>query len=367
MKNTLRLIVLLVLTLPLLAQDETPTRVTIQNRAGDMPFSSSIGSGIEHVDVATGALSVQIPIISRPGRGINSGLSLRYNGKFLVLGQRIDHFTPAGGGISEPELVETWKFEVRPNFALGWQTNAGYATKGFAKYYCSAISTTSYTQQYQNYLFTDASGAKHPFAAQYSYFNTGTPCPVNDVQGPDLGAAGGWVTLNASGGTDNFPFFSPDGSQTTTGVSLSSVPTTAVSSTRDANGNTVVDNGVNAGSTDSLGRTLYTWTTDGADPNVDYITTADVNGNSQVYTLHYGTVTVNTSLAGDDGASSVTQITNASKRVLTQIDLPNGTHYYFEYEPNTYGGLTKITLPTGGSISYTYATAVPYQKSKTFR
>ncbi|MFN0110746.1 MAG: RHS repeat domain-containing protein [Blastocatellia bacterium] len=39
--------------------------------------------------------------------------------------------------------------------------------------------------------------------------------------------------------------------------------------------------------------------------------------------------------------------------VLAEINLPNGLKYTFSY--NTYGEVTKVTLPTGGYYSYTYA------------
>ncbi len=50
------------------AQDETPTAVTVQNRTGDLPFSQTVGTGAEHVDIGSGNLIVDIPIISTPGR-----------------------------------------------------------------------------------------------------------------------------------------------------------------------------------------------------------------------------------------------------------------------------------------------------------
>ena len=49
-------------------QDETPTAVTVQNRTGDLPFSQTVGTGTEHVDIGSGNLIVDVPIISLPGR-----------------------------------------------------------------------------------------------------------------------------------------------------------------------------------------------------------------------------------------------------------------------------------------------------------
>src|SRR5258708_11248768 len=65
--------------LDLRAQDETPTTVTVQNRSGDLPFSSSIGTDVEHVDVASGNLIVHIPFTSVKGRGMDFNFVLNYD------------------------------------------------------------------------------------------------------------------------------------------------------------------------------------------------------------------------------------------------------------------------------------------------
>ena len=59
---TLGIAAILVLGPGLFAQDETPTKVNVQNRAGDLPFSTSVGTEVEHVDLASGDLVVHIPI-----------------------------------------------------------------------------------------------------------------------------------------------------------------------------------------------------------------------------------------------------------------------------------------------------------------
>lgn len=77
---------------PLAAQDETPTRVTSQNRSGDLPFSPRVGTAIEGVDTATGALRVTIPVVLIPGRGLNSELYLRFESNIYVRVTRTDGF-----------------------------------------------------------------------------------------------------------------------------------------------------------------------------------------------------------------------------------------------------------------------------------
>jgi len=64
------------------AQDETPTSVTVQNRTGDLPFSQTVGTGVEHVDIGSGNLIVDFPIISLPGRHMPFNYGLHYNALF---------------------------------------------------------------------------------------------------------------------------------------------------------------------------------------------------------------------------------------------------------------------------------------------
>ena len=70
------------------AQDETPTSVTVQNRTGDLPFSQTVGTGVEHVDIGSGNLIVDFPIVSLPGRHMPFNYGLRYNALFWTVASR---------------------------------------------------------------------------------------------------------------------------------------------------------------------------------------------------------------------------------------------------------------------------------------
>src|ERR1039458_4402526 len=72
-------IVSLLATPNIAAQSEVPTQITTQNMTGDLPFSTTVGTSIEHVDVATGALNVEIPLWSVPGRGTTHHLAFLWN------------------------------------------------------------------------------------------------------------------------------------------------------------------------------------------------------------------------------------------------------------------------------------------------
>ena len=88
----------------LFSQDETPTQVTVQNRTGDLPFSQTVGTGVEHVDIGSGNLIVDVPIISVPGRHMPFNYGLRYNALFWTVATRA---TSTG-------QVRFWNIERRP-------------------------------------------------------------------------------------------------------------------------------------------------------------------------------------------------------------------------------------------------------------
>ena len=76
-----------------LAQNEIPAKVTNQNRTGDLPFSTTVGTAIEHVDVATASLNVELPLFSMPGRnGLSAGLQFHWSSNYFLLAMRTDAF-----------------------------------------------------------------------------------------------------------------------------------------------------------------------------------------------------------------------------------------------------------------------------------
>src|SRR5690349_6735190 len=93
------------------AQNEIPTKVTPQNRTGELPFSTTIGSEVERVDVLTGNLMLNIPFDTKPGRGMNSSVGLYYNSLAWRSAPRVD-----GGGTP----IFVWTPEQTDGIAFGW-------------------------------------------------------------------------------------------------------------------------------------------------------------------------------------------------------------------------------------------------------
>jgi len=114
----------------------------------------------------------------------------------------------------------------------------------------------------------------------------------------------------------------------------------------DSNGNYVDGSPVFG---DMLGRVPVTTAVNGS--TVTY-TVSNAQGNStSVYTVHTGTINVNTNF----GQSGVTEY-SGTITVVTDVVLPDGSKYIFGYDSGTtaghYGQLTSMTLPTGGQIAY---------------
>src|ERR1700743_3308656 len=72
------------LSLPLTAQDSIPPAITPMNNTGDLPYSTSVGSGTEHVELSSGNLIVNIPFIGVPGRKMSFDFGIRYDARFWV-------------------------------------------------------------------------------------------------------------------------------------------------------------------------------------------------------------------------------------------------------------------------------------------
>jgi RHS repeat-associated protein len=308
----------------MLAQtDEIPTRITDQNRTGDVPFSAQVGTDIETVDLATGALHVRIPILQVKGRGLDYDFHLYYDSNFYVLASRVDTM----GG-----TYHQWSIDhAATHLAAGWAENTPYWSVTSATFACK-LSKQTY---YMNHMYHDENNGKHVFAIQKSLNNV---CPMNDPSGPDLGAEGLLGTnpafVSATG---------HDANGTLLGVQ------------EDSNGNI---SGWGENVQDSLGRTLVTAQ---RPTNQTVFTVLDSNGGNQTYTVNYDpTYNISTNLPDEPGSGSgVLKQYNQPFKIISSILLPNQKSYAFKYDqpnPNCYANIVEIDLPTGAVINYSWGT-----------
>src|SRR5438128_6308189 len=155
-----------------IAQDETPTKVTDQNRSGDLPFSTFVGTQIEHVDLASAALNITIPLHKIPGRGVDEDLGLRWNSNGFVMAPRTD-------GLGRPFWI--WNFDL----SSGWGIFGTRHSSAYSRIQCDY--PLGWMNVWTNHIYTDRMGRKHPVAIQAE--NGGCASPGNPTN-PDLTAQG---------------------------------------------------------------------------------------------------------------------------------------------------------------------------------
>jgi RHS repeat-associated protein len=198
-----------------------------------------------------------------------------------------------------------------------------------------------------DFVYHDAFGVPHYFSGSANFLN-GTCGTAN----PSLQSA----ATDGSG-------YILDFNNPTTGTTITDrygkviVPPTnegiAAGSFTDRNGNQVTASSAGV-FTDTLGTTALT--VSGTPPSNTTFTYTAPSGANASYTMEYTEYTVKTNF----GCSGIAEYTASDVPLVTKIEVPDGTAYTFTYEetPGTPGDVTgrlaSYTLPTGGTISYTY-------------
>jgi RHS repeat-associated protein len=328
------------------------------NNTGDLPYSTSVGSDTEHVELSSGNLIVNIPFIGVPGRKMSFNFGIRYDARFWVQDTAHD-----GTLFWNPEQ-RNWLTTT----TLGWTPTQGYQTYKYGSASClendgneqtntDGTATTFYNAggtQGSSYLFTDNRGVKHSFLISHFYSgeclqtSPGGTFDSSNYVGPSADMDGWYGVANAN--ASPAAVYSPDG--TTYGSGGTSGGTTNYylgswfvdyAGEYDLRGNHQV---VSPGGVDSTGRTPITEQNNG---NQIVYTTHDSNGSPQTYTVNLQTITVSTQF-GFNGIQEY----SANRQVVSSVVLPNQQSYSFQYD--AWGEITQMTLPTGAVINYQWTT-----------
>jgi YD repeat-containing protein len=307
--------------------------VGAQVQTGTPPFGS-FGGGPDVINLANLNVQIAIPIVAKAGRGVPFSYTLSYDSSAWY---------PVTSG-----STHLWQYV--PNF--GWrgvtEVTTGYVTYDSFQSGCYGDDGKLHTYTVRdNYAYHDPFGLTHSFENLMirvgadpwgcSGLSTSGSDTAVDGSGYAITAGGSTVTVNSISGRVIHP---PVNS------------TSGAGSYSDSNGNQI---SVNASGvfTDTLGTTALT--VSGSAPTVTFAYTPPAGGSAS-YTMKYTGYTVQTNF----GCSGISEYGPSSISLVSEIDLPDGSKYTFSYEttpghsPNVTGRVASVTLPTGGTISYTY-------------
>jgi YD repeat-containing protein len=364
-----------------IAASQTLPNITAADQLGELPYESYHGGDVDVVSLTNGTLSLHVPVLSYPQRGnLHVSYSLRYNNINQHYGPQCLAPDPCelDWALNVPAPVGE-KSDVFATFdqSLGIWPSTAYPQS-------HTIGTITYTDYYGDYYVVTPDGGKHILG------NLGTMSLVNYPTGGSNSywvSSGPYETLDATGikvtGT-LAPLYSLWGSSTTivTPDGLTQTTSSTQQTIQDTNGNFLNLNG-SGGLLDSIGRSIpyppnhasASNTSTSACPTGPLAVAKAVswsvpaaNGSIGTYTFCYVTVTPNmpSSMVISGAGTVYGQVPSSTN--LQSVVLPNGLSWKFEYndpdstqtyngQPVTYGTLSKITLPTGGSISYTWINA----------
>ncbi|MGA2300808.1 MAG: RHS repeat-associated core domain-containing protein [Candidatus Acidiferrum sp.] len=319
-----------------------------QVTTGTAPFGS-FGGGPDTINLANLNSHITIPVLHKAGRGTNFTYDLSYDSSvwYPVTSGTSTVWTP----------VLDWGWRGQTEIATGYISFS--ITNTFVRFPVCNITT------YSNFVYHDPFGVPHGFNGSAIWDqNPGSGCtaritPLTAVAGDGSGftlyanGTGGAYVVSSKGRTINAPLNTNAGSSTAI----------------DRNGNII--SGSSGQFFDTLSSSVPVLTVAGSGTSTSPMTftyTAP-SGASAYYQINYTNYTVATNF----GVSGITEYkSSAAVPLVSSVVLPDGTQYSFQYEatPSTpasgactpYAGttcvtarVTSVTLPTGGTITYSYA------------
>jgi RHS repeat-associated protein len=299
---------------------------------GSYPWSTPLSVPGGYVDAGNGNLHVEIPIASIAERGhVPFVAKLVYD----------SHIWQTVSGAWQPTNVLNSKSGWRLITSAAAGSNFNYKIQSST---CERIVDRIITHPpfttYEDFTWTAPDGHIIPFGSinTINFGECGTS--ISTASGLATDASGYHISVtNYTSAT----IYAPDGTQVFPNV-------------KDTNGNYYSTPNSNGDVTDTLGRTPIATTVSG-----DTITYNVLNsqGGTSPFVVTTTTIPVSTAF----GQSGVTEYASTAPStdyltVIQSIALPDGTSYQFSYDQGLtsghYGALTGVTLPTGGTVTYSY-------------
>ena len=349
-------------------QAQTLPPTTADDQAGEQAYMSYHGGDIDSISLNNGSLSLNLPFLSYPQRG---KLHVSFNLMYHDSPQHQGYLCVTAGG--KQTCTWTWGYGgVCCNLGVTWAQNLQLHGQSISKVTGTGNSQT--TWYYSNFALQMPDGSRHPLGnlGTISWTPIGQPCADVDL---------GYVTCEIQSG----PFETLDATGWRVNGSLEACATESIplgcyvpinqavdsdgviygnGFLQDPNGNKVTSNTVTI--TDSIGRqipvppTAYSSQVAPTNcPTVSYppgvgsisasyavLWTVPAYGGTAQYTFCYANI------------PTTIHYFITPPPLLQSIVLPNGQSWQFQYYDsdgtNNFATLSQITLPSGGTISYTY-------------
>ena len=316
----------LLLSIIVLAGRSTSAQVA----TGTPPFGSFAG-GPDIINLANLNSHLPIPVLHKAGRGTNFTYDLSYDSSVWY---------PAGAtGSQSWQPVGNW----------GWRGQTEAAT-GYVSYF-PVVFNCSGGQHYTFYTewaYHDSFGAAH-FISGVTESSGGTGCGIASPNLNGTATDGSGYVINITNLTSAIVY-----SSSGTKIVAPILSTSGSANFTDRNGNQLTADS-SGHFYDTLSSTTPVLTVSGAAPNPVTFTYTSSAGGAASYTMKYTTFTVKTNFG-----CGIAEYGPISNNLVTELDLPDSSSYTFTYEPtpgfsgDVTGRLASVTLPTGGTINYTY-------------
>src|SRR5579872_3509318 len=308
-----------------------------QVATGLPPFGTFSGGPFDTINNANLNVHFDIPIVSKAGRGLPFTYTLSYDNAV---------WSPVSS-----TGTQTWT----PVANWGWRAVTEPVT-GYVSYSVTQNSCLNHVWNiFANWAYHDTFGVAHPFPVAVSTWSSTFGCgggPPGSGTGTATDGSGYTASVNNA----------PSATVTARSGTVISAPLQAGSgsgSDVDSNGNVIT--AVAAGGTTTFTDTLNTTalTASGSGTPLSPLNLAWTNPQSGTSSIkvNYGAFTVQTNF----GCNGISEYGATQQTLVTGIILPDGTSYSFTYEGtvghtgNVTGRLKSVTLPTGGTINYTYS------------
>jgi RHS repeat-associated protein len=357
-----------------------------QNMSGMPDYGAYVPTGkIDTYNALNGQIALRLPFSSHHYTGFSYQFGFRYGSNLWHTSQGItlcDPVHPLGGQC----MVYQWL-----NDNEGWRpfSNLGGELKySDTQYACNSIydpSSPNYSLRAKyairgNYAFKDyASGRIYQFPARSYRKLDNLQCPegvgtTNALVAPsDEGGMQLDITNDVPGGLNGAPAIYKATANDGTVITGWNANGTQMQRITDVNGNTLTfdgsgNNGVlPAPLEDGRCTPLPQIGTAGTQNYAQFFCYVDANGVTQNIRVDWTDIKIQPAFPTTLSPQAPTSLRQNffqngpyDAYAISKITLPNNLAYTFSYE-NTFGQLTKITLPTGGYIRYTWETIAQRQ------